>query len=634
MLGRLLVLTGLLMATCLPSAQAAKRIALVVGNDAYQSLPKLQKAVNDARAVGAALKDIGFEVETGENLTRREMNRRLADLEASIAPGDQVFFFYAGHGVAIASANLLLPVDMPAPKQGEESLVVEESLSADSIIQRIQARGAAVAFVVLDACRDNPFAAGGTRGIGATRGLARLDAPSGVFVLFSAGIGQTALDRLSDGDPDPNSVFTRKLVPLLRSPGLSHVAIAKRVQGEVIDLAATVKHKQEPAYYDQVKGEIVLMGGERAIAVEPASPQPPLSEEARVWPSIEGTASCGILGDFIRRFDVGRSVFVDFARTRQQELGCGEAQIAAVVPAQPAPADSGGCNDIVVKVGNGEDCLRPGAVFRDCPECPEMMVVPAGRFMMGSKDQFRAEIVHEVEIARPFAVTRFEVTVDQYAAFVSASGYEFEEKCWTNENEQLAFRSRSFRKPGFPQTGSHPATCLSWIDAKAYVKWLSERNGQDYRLLSEAEWEYAARAGTTSAFSFGDGEGQLCEHSNNQDQTAKAARPKLNPITDCEDGFVYTSPVGTFAPNAFGLHDMHGNLAEWVEDCLNDSYQGAPADGSTWTIAIGGVCINGQRGGSWADYYGSQHVAYRGFHAPHDRQWDYGLRVTRTLAAR
>ena len=176
-----LALAGFIAVLSAFPALAAKRVALVVGNDQYDSLPKLQKAVNDARAVGAALVDLGFEVIAGENLSRRDMNRKLADLERAIAPGDQVFFFYAGHGVALGAENYLLPVDMPAPQAGEDGLVRNEGHAADAIIRAIQRRGAGVSFVVLDACRNNPFEASGTRDIGLSRGLSRIDAPAGVF---------------------------------------------------------------------------------------------------------------------------------------------------------------------------------------------------------------------------------------------------------------------------------------------------------------------------------------------------------------------------------------------------------------------------------------------------------------------
>ncbi|HEX5847508.1 MAG TPA: caspase family protein, partial [Rhodoplanes sp.] len=258
----------------LAGAAAAKRLALVVGIDAYQNQPRLARAVSDARAVTAALGDLGFTVITGENVTRREMNRKLADLEGLISPGDTVFFFFAGHGVALGPDNILLAADMPKPGPGEDGLVRDEGFSVDNIIRRIQGRGALTSFFVLDACRDNPFEATGTRNIGGTRGLTRTEAPRGVFILYSAGIGQTALDTLRPDDPDPNSVFTRKLVPLLRTPGLSHVLLAKRVQQEVDALAATVRHAQQPAYYDQIVGEFVLRGAPDAEAArkEPVAP--------------------------------------------------------------------------------------------------------------------------------------------------------------------------------------------------------------------------------------------------------------------------------------------------------------------------------------------------------------------------
>lgn len=263
---------GLLLLAALP-VHAAKRVALVIGNDAYRHLPVLEKAVNDARAVAAALEQIGFEVIAGENLTRRQTNERLAAFLATIAPGDQAFLFFAGHGLAIEAENFLIPTDMPKPPTaGGDSLVRDEAYAVDALVRRVQARGATTALFVLDACRDNPFATTGVRSIGASRGLTRIDTPKGVFVLFSAGIGQTALDRLGDNDTNANSVFTRKLVPLMKTPGITHVALAKRVQQEVDELAATISHAQQPAYYDQIIGEITLSPGDSPAASGPLQP--------------------------------------------------------------------------------------------------------------------------------------------------------------------------------------------------------------------------------------------------------------------------------------------------------------------------------------------------------------------------
>jgi hypothetical protein len=342
---RLLVIAALA-AFCLfgsPDILAAKRVALVIGNNSYVSIPPLHKAVNDARAVGSALTDLGFSVVVAENLARRDMNRSVSDLEAKVEPGDEVFFFYAGHGVAIDGENYLIPTDMPKPGEGEESLVVDEAMSVATVIRRIEGRGAGVAFMVLDACRDNPFAGSGTRGIGGTRGLARVDAPTGVFVLFSAGIGQTALDRLSDTDTDPNSVFTRKLVPLLRTPGISHVSLAKRVQVEVIDLAATINHKQEPAYYDQIKGEIFLHSGAGASSAGSVPPAVPslLSEAAQAWKSIELSEDPRILEAFRKQYGSANPLYDALAAGRLEQLAkkqlpAGQTTIAAL-PAESLP---------------------------------------------------------------------------------------------------------------------------------------------------------------------------------------------------------------------------------------------------------------------------------------------------------
>ncbi len=244
--------------TAEPDAIADRRVALVVGIDDYENLPQLKKAVNDSRAVAETLTRIGYDVVSVENPDRRTLNRKLSELQGKIQPGDNALFYFAGHGVALGGENILIAKDMPEPASGDEDLVRSEGFSVDDIVRRIQKQGAKTAFLVLDACRDNPFEATGTRSIGTTRGLAKTDTPSGVFVLFSAGIGQAALDRLSDTDSDPNSVFTRKLLPALAAPSVTHIDLAKKVQKEVAELASTINHQQQPAYYDQIIGEVVI----------------------------------------------------------------------------------------------------------------------------------------------------------------------------------------------------------------------------------------------------------------------------------------------------------------------------------------------------------------------------------------
>jgi Caspase domain/YARHG domain len=239
-------------------AAAQNRLALVIGNDAYQNVDALKKAVNDSRAVAQSLQRIGFMVTPGENLARRDFVRIVADFENRIQPGDIVFLFYSGHAVEIEGANYLLAVDVPRVSAGQQGILKDEAISSNELIQRLKSHGARAQVLVLDACRDNPFRDTTGRSIGGTRGLARTEASNGVFVLYSAGIGESALDRLADNDPNPNSVFTRAFLPMLEDSSKTMVEVAKETRQQVKALAGTVGHQQSPAYYDEVDGDLFL----------------------------------------------------------------------------------------------------------------------------------------------------------------------------------------------------------------------------------------------------------------------------------------------------------------------------------------------------------------------------------------
>jgi uncharacterized caspase-like protein len=255
------------------TAQAKNHFALVIGNDLYPNLPadrQLAKAVNDARAVGTTLEKLGFKVTRGENLNRTQMVDHIFNFTQSIKEGDTAILFFAGHGVAIAGGNYLLPIDIPMPRQGEEGRVRNIALSETDIVAEIQERKARVAIMILDACRDNPFRQPGlTRSIGGESGLTRAREAEGVFSIYSAGFGQTALDRLSDTDTSPNSVFTRTLLPALARTDTHLAEIVIDMREEVARLAASVDHRQYPAYYDQTRGGRVFLAS--APATKPAS---------------------------------------------------------------------------------------------------------------------------------------------------------------------------------------------------------------------------------------------------------------------------------------------------------------------------------------------------------------------------
>jgi Caspase domain len=268
-----LLLSTLGLATCLPGAvQAEKRVALLVGNNGYENVPRLDRAINDAHALGEALKKLGFQVFVGEDQSRRSMSEAFLAFDQTIEFGDTALFFFAGHGFEIHGQNYLLPTDVPSATDGQEELVRDASFAVERIVDRLQARGARIAILVLDACRNNPFERLGTRAIKGTGGLAPITPSEGVFVVFSAGAKQTALDRLDQTDPDPNSVFTRNFVREVAMPELTLVQIAKRTQIAVKQLAATVRHDQTPAYYDQIVGDVVFkpsMGNAPPIQVLP-----------------------------------------------------------------------------------------------------------------------------------------------------------------------------------------------------------------------------------------------------------------------------------------------------------------------------------------------------------------------------
>ncbi len=271
------ILAALLFAAALVQpALAERRVALVVGNDSYDEVTGLKKAVSDAHALADALKPLGFEVDVVDNASRSTLSRHMVDFERRVQPGDTALFFFAGHGVEIRGENYLLPTDVPNAGEGQEGLVRDSAFSANDIISRIQSRGAGRVIAVLDACRNNPFEPSlGTRALGGgSSGLAGMEASEGVFVLLSAGAKQEALDTLGDSDGSPNSIFTRALIKSLSTPGLSLVQIAKQTQTEVSTLAAEVSHEQMPAYSDKISGDFVLLPDTRAGTGRPRGHRP------------------------------------------------------------------------------------------------------------------------------------------------------------------------------------------------------------------------------------------------------------------------------------------------------------------------------------------------------------------------
>lgn len=277
---------------------------------------------------------------------------------------------------------------------------------------------------------------------------------------------------------------------------------------------------------------------------------------------------------------------------------------------------------------------RVGQTFRDCADCPEMVVIPAGSFTMGSPaseaSRDNDEGPQRVTFARDFAVGRFEVTRGQYAAFVRATGRADGGDCFTvnasGSSEQTA--SATWRNPGFTQGEDHPVVCVSWEDARAYVAWLNTQTRGGYRLLSEAEWEYAARADTPTPFVWGSDANGGCAFANGADATARARYSTWSTST-CSDGALNTSAAGSYRANAFGLSDMIGNVWEGTQDCYAGSLDAVPSNGSANETGSCSDRVN--RGGSWLSIPRYLRSAFRNGDSPSDR-FDYmGFRVARTL---
>jgi len=286
------------------------------------------------------------------------------------------------------------------------------------------------------------------------------------------------------------------------------------------------------------------------------------------------------------------------------------------------------CDGIWLSVAADEHlCLRPGVGerFKDCRDCPEMVVVPAGTFTMGSPpDEPQREGAREdqvpVTIATPFAIGAFAVTRHEFAAFVSGTNYKLDEGCYFWTGTTWEERSdRSWRSPGFIQEDHHPVTCIDLKAAKAYAVWLSEKTGKLYRLPSETEREYATRAGTTTPFWWG------------SSITTGTANYNGLPYQQGDRGEwrQATVRVDSFRPNAWGIYNVHGNVWDWTEDCWNETNAGNPGDGSvrttgdcTWRVA---------RGGAWNYAPNYLRAAFRYWNLPHNRSGVQGFRVARML---
>ncbi len=605
---RLLLSLATALFAALP-AQAARQ-ALVIGNDNYTSVPKLQKAGNDATAMARELKAAGFAVQLHRDLNYRSMVRTVETFTAGIKGGDEVVVFFAGHGVQIKNGAYLLPTDIEATSESE---VEKTAYELNALTEKLSEAKAAFSLVMVDACRDNPLKAKG-RSVGNTRGLSAVEPPKGQMVVYSASKGQQALDRLSDKDANPNSVFTREFIARMKRPGVRIEDLVREVQDAVEALAGTVQHEQRPALYNEARGNFYFFGPTtvQVMPQAPAKPEP-LVPSARPG-QVEGLSLADLEREEATRKEWAAwqaRMKADFDKTAQFAGGA-DLQVKAwdrflAAWAQDNPQsreDEGLRADAVARRDRARQAMAPvaapptvapiastkptiGQVIKDCADCPEMIAIPAGSFEMGAEfadEQPR----HQVQVPA-FLLGRTEVTQGQWQA-VMGSNPSYFKACGLD----------------------CPVENVSWNDAQDFARRLSQKTGKTYRLPSEAEWEYAARAGSRGKWSFGDDESQLVAYAWFDSNSVSA-----------------THPVAQKRPNAFGLYDMHGNAWEWVQDTWHVNYQGAPSDGSAW-VDGGDQARRVLRGGAWINYPGNLRSANRFRNEPGYRDNYTGLRIART----
>lgn len=507
------------------------RVALVVANGAYADAA-VAEATAQGRAVAAALREGGFEVIAVENGARAETRQAIAAFAGKLRSGAQAVVFYSGHAVQQRDRNFLVPISANP---------VQDAVDLDEVIDPLIIARPSSALVLVDASRDNPWQARG-RGLRATEPLET------IAVMFTAAPGKT----VADSGPRGNRAVEEWL-KAIRTPGLDMAAAVGRVRDAVA--RASRRNQQIWLSSEPPKGLVVTLLGQPAAAAQQANRAVILSPnnadaspdafELAFWETIRNSENASEYRAYLDAYPNGR--FSALARTREQlyrgKPGAAAASAApppaAPPPAAPAPAASAPAAS-----------APKAAPIRDCSDCPELTAIPPGSFQMGSNDLYEFEKpVHPVTVRGFYLGTR-EVSLDEWDRCVNEGG------CNYRPDDRGLGR------------GKRPVTDIHWNDANAYLAWLSARTGKRYRLPSESEWEYSARAGTTTTYPWG----QSLE------------KDRANCLGCNEPPRRSAVASGQYPPNAFGLYDMAGNAAEWVADCWSENYRAAPRDGSAYVV--------------------------------------------------
>jgi formylglycine-generating enzyme required for sulfatase activity len=543
-------------------AFSEKRVALVIGNSAYVNSP-LRNPLNDAADMAARLRSLGFEVVLRSNLSTRQIGGTLREFRSKLSPGAVALVFYAGHGLQIKGENYLPTVD--ADINSEED-VPNQSISMRQLMDVLDEAKTRLNLVFLDACRNNPYARSFRS---SDQGLARISAPSGTLISYATRPGSVAADGTGR-----NGLYTGELLKQMQQTQAPIEQVLKRV---VSSVKSGSQGKQEPWMEGSIEGDFCFgdcgQGVQTAtLAPAPANAAPsrPLpaapaqDAETQLWNEVKTSGSRDYFDAYLKQYPKGK--YVVLVQVEIQKIN--EAERAAQE-------------------------MRPGKVFKDCADCPELVVLPAGSFEMGSSDGNADEKpVHSVQI-KSFSMGTTEVTQAQWQTVMGSNPSDFK-NCGVD----------------------CPVENVSWDDAQEFIKRLNAKTSKTYRLPSEAEWEFACRAG---------GRHEYCGSDDINSVAWYGAY--ANPVGNSQKS---TNPVKRKQANAFGLYDMSGNVWEWVQDCWNNNYNRAPSDGSAWQS--GNCSVRVLRGGSWNISHQFSLAATRGRETSSIRYISSGgLRLARTL---
>jgi len=580
-----------------------QKMALVIGNWAYQFKP-LNNPKNDAREMAQLLRQLGFEVIHKENLGFEEMQDEVINFKLRLMDKGQVgLFYFAGHGLEVQKENYLLPTDLRKP---ETELVKENPIRAQWVVKVMEHSGSKVNIVILDACRKFPRP--DFRDPSEEYGLAAMSAAKGTIIGFATGSNQTA----SDGKKGTNGLYTGHLLKFMQQPGLSIEEVFKKTRQQV---AWETRHKevqQVPWVSNSLIGDFCLVSCAKPEREQEKILQAQLEQERRKLEQ-ERRKNEALLEQERQKLEQERRKNEALLEKERQEKAALQAQLEALKkPVQPSQSNE----------------FAPGKVFRDRlvdgSLGPEMVWIPAGSFRMGDMNvtvtSFQGggdsdeQPVHRVSVGR-FAMGRYEVTNAEFVRFLNAVNRRgsknepwFETKA-EDSDSHITGSTGNFRVESGYET--HPVTEVSWYGAVAYAEWLSEQTGKQYRLPTEAEWEYSARAGTQTKYWWGNEIGSNKANCRN---------------SVCKDRFESTAPVGSFAPNPFNLFDLLGNVWEWTCSKFESQYSGQEQ------VCAKKVNENSRlslRGGSWNDDASGLRSANRNDRWPTIRSADVGLRLAR-----